>query len=63
MGLKEMRDNGGRRSEYERRIYLHLGPVLEKRWGRDRRSGFDRRSEAHMNVKPFIERRKAFSRA
>jgi hypothetical protein len=63
MGLKILRDNGGRRSLYDRRIYLHLGPVLEKRWGRDRRSGLDRRSEQHLNIRPLYERRKSFGEA
>ena len=27
----------------DRRFRIHLGPVLEKRRSRDRRSGFDRR--------------------
>jgi hypothetical protein len=42
MIIQTFRDNGGRRTE-DRRYYLHLGPVLEKRRGKDRRTGFERR--------------------
>ncbi len=38
-----IKDDGGRRSLSDRRHHVHLGPVFEKRRGKDRRSGFDRR--------------------
>jgi hypothetical protein len=43
MNIQEVRDNGGRRTLEDRRYYIHLGPVLEKRRGKDRRNGFERR--------------------
>ncbi len=43
MNIQIFRDNGGRRTLENRRYYIHLGPVLEKRRGKDRRNGFDRR--------------------
>jgi len=60
MTLISQKDNGGRRSRYDRRIYLLLSPVLEKRRGRDRRSGIDRRTIQISKFKPQSERRKAF---
>jgi len=61
MEVISQKDNGGRRSRYDRRIYLLLSPVLEKRHGRDRRSGIDRRSFQDRNFRPPSERRKAFA--
>lgn len=43
MNIQAFRDNGGRRTLEDRRFYIHLGPVLKKRRGMDRRDGFDRR--------------------
>ena len=43
MNIQVFRDNGGRRTLENRRYYIHLGAVLEKRRGKDRRNGFDRR--------------------
>ena len=43
MNIQAFRNNGGRRTLKDRRYYIHLGPVLEKRRGKDRRNGFDRR--------------------
>jgi hypothetical protein len=43
MNIHAFRDNGGRRTLEDRRYYFHLGPVLEKRRGKDRRNGLDRR--------------------
>ncbi len=43
MNIQAFRDNGGRRTLENRRYYIHLGPVFEKRRGKDRRNGFDRR--------------------
>ena len=42
MIIQTFKDNGVRRTE-DRRYYLHSGPVLEKRRGKDRRTGFERR--------------------
>jgi hypothetical protein len=55
-----MKDKGGRRFRFKRRSDISAGPVLEKRAGRERRSGLDRR----RNPDPIIritgdERRKA----
>ena len=53
-------DNGGRRLGQDRRKYIHLGPVLEKRSGKDRRSGFDRRKIQNPAIRIIgDERRKA----
>ena len=56
-----VKDNGGRRRFADRRYHAPLGPVLEKRKGKERRKGFDRRKVQD----PFIrmvddERRKVF---
>ena len=54
-----MKDNGGRRIMYDRRICFHMGPVLEKRNGRDRRSGRDRRNSLAQSLDSHQERRRA----
>ncbi len=38
-----LHDNGGRRSGIERREFLYNGHIPERRSGKDRRSGLDRR--------------------
>ncbi len=43
MDTVSFRDKGGRRSRIDRRSQAYWGPVLEKRTGRLRRSGIDRR--------------------
>ena len=43
MNIQPCRDNGGRRTLEDRRYSIYLGPVLEKRRGKDRRNGLDRR--------------------
>ena len=53
-----MKDNGGRRLMYDRRISYHMGPVLEKRNGRERRSGRDRRSNLAQPLALNQERRR-----
>ena len=40
----KMTDNGGTRSETNRRKFQSIDYIPEKRSGRDRRKGFDRRS-------------------
>ena len=55
------RDKGGRRSLYDRRLQADWGPVLEKRSGRHRRSGFDRRRIKDPIIRiTGDERRKVF---
>jgi hypothetical protein len=61
MTVISQKDNGGRRARYDRRIYLLLSPVLEKRHGRDRRCGVDRRSIQDNKFRPQSERRRAFA--
>jgi hypothetical protein len=59
MYIRTFRDNGGRRTE-DRRYYLHLGPVLEKRKVKDRRTGFERRQVRDPVIRIVgNERRKA----
>lgn len=38
-----LKDNGGRRSGKDRRIFAYAGYLPERRAGQDRRSGLDRR--------------------
>ena len=40
-----MKDNGGTRSGTDRRKFQYTAHIPEKRAGRDRRKGFDRRSQ------------------
>ena len=40
---KILHDNGGRRSGVERREFSYYGHIPERRSGKDRRSGIDRR--------------------
>jgi len=42
-------DNGGRRLEIDRRQFSYDYHVPERRSGKDRRSGFDRRLEARSS--------------
>ncbi len=39
----ELKDNGGRRSGKDRRVFSYAGYLPERRTGRERRSGLDRR--------------------
>jgi hypothetical protein len=60
MNIQTFRDNGGRRTLEDRRYYFHLGPGLEKRIGKDRRNGFERRQVRDPVVRIVgDERRKA----
>ena len=60
MNIQTFRDNGGRRTLEDRRYYIHLGPVLEKRRSKDRRNGFERRQVRDPVVRIVgDERRKA----
>lgn len=51
-------DNGGRRSGIERREFSYAGYLPERRKGKDRRSGQDRR--VHVPVRRQDERRAVF---
>jgi hypothetical protein len=60
MNIQTFRDNGGRRTLEDRRYYIYVGPVLEKRRGKDRRNGFERRQVRDPVVRIVgDERRKA----
>ncbi|MGD2271803.1 MAG: hypothetical protein PVI06_15480 [Desulfobacterales bacterium] len=53
-----MMDNGGRRLRVDRRKVVVTGYSPERRSGKDRRTGLDRRSVKKMKIKPGRERRK-----
>ncbi len=60
MNIQAFRDNGGRGTLEDRRYYIYVGPVLEKRRGKDRRNGFERRQVRDPVVRIVgDERRKA----
>lgn len=42
--INTFRDNGGRRSGIDRRIFSYAGHIPERRFGEDRRSAEDRRA-------------------
>lgn len=42
-------DNGGRRSGIERQQFSYTAHIPERRSGKERRSGFDRRLEPRMS--------------
>ena len=61
MNADLFRDRGGRRSLHDRRSQEYWGPVLEKRSGRLRRSGIDRRRLKDPIIRIIgDERRKVF---
>jgi hypothetical protein len=43
-----LKDNGGRRSGKDRRIFAYAGYLPERRAGLDRRSGLDRRKASRF---------------
>lgn len=53
-------DNGGRRSGIERRLFSYTIHIPERRSGKERRSGVDRRIERVLKLPIEIERRAAF---
>jgi hypothetical protein len=71
--VKELRDNGGRRSGIDRRQFSYSDHIPERRSSQERRSGLDRRSglerRSYMDLslgkgkdrRSDIERRAAFS--
>jgi hypothetical protein len=63
MELIDFQGRGGRRSATDRRLGAFSGPVLEKRSGRNRRTGFDRRRFKDPIIRIVgDERRKAFQK-
>jgi len=52
-------DNGGRRSGFDRRQFLYYVHVPERRSGKDRRSGVDRRA-VPLTFRRDKERRRIF---
>ena len=48
MNAHQLSDNGGRRLGIDRRQFLYNGHLPERRSGKDRRSGLDRRLETRM---------------
>ena len=56
MNRKTLYDNGGRRSGSDRRRILYAVHIPEQRWGKERRSVLDRRSERY-SYRGDIERR------
>jgi hypothetical protein len=55
-----MMDNGGRRLWVDRRKVKIAGFSPERRSGKDRRIGLDRRGSAQLKIKKEKERRKKF---
>ena len=53
-------DNGGRRSGVERRQFSYFAHVPERRSGKDRRNGLDRRTERGSELEYDKERRMIF---
>ena len=45
---KYLIDNGGRRFGDDRRFYAYNGHLPERRFGENRRSGFDRRTKPRL---------------
>ncbi len=58
MKIQAFKDNGGRRTLEDRRYYIYLGPVLEKRRGKDRRNGLDRRTVRNPVVRIIGDERR-----
>jgi hypothetical protein len=59
-GSKSLKDNGGRRSGFERRHYTANIHIPERRSGKDRRRGVDRRKNFVAGEAPSEERRAGF---
>jgi hypothetical protein len=59
MGKESVRDNGGSRSGVERRQYSSNIHIPERRSGKNRRSGLDRRIASVLRGKYAMERRAA----
>jgi hypothetical protein len=63
MEFKNLRDNGGARSGFERRRYTTYIHIPERRSGKERRSGEDRRKDPVPRGINAVERRDAFSQS
>jgi hypothetical protein len=63
MEFKNLRDNGGARSGFERRRYTTNIHIPERRSGKGRRSGEDRRKDLLPRGINAVERRDAFSQS
>jgi hypothetical protein len=46
----QLRDNGGRRSGKDRRVFSYAGYLPERRTGMERRSGSDRRKATRYHM-------------
>ena len=57
-----MNDNGGRRSGFERRQISYSINIPERRYGKERRIGIDRRSRKGDKIEDPKERRVMFGR-
>jgi hypothetical protein len=53
-------DNRGRRSGIDRRKFSYAMVIPERRCGKDRRTGLDRRSVQQVRVEYDFERRRVF---
>lgn len=54
-------DHGGRRSGIERRQFTYMFHIPERRSGKDRRSGFDRRTQKTEVLPLELERRQVYT--
>ena len=55
-----IKDNAGRRSGIERRVFLYTIHIPERRSGKERRKGLDRRNEKGFKLPIDFERRAVF---
>ena len=55
-----IKDNAGRRSGIERRVFLYTIHIPERRSGKERREGLDRRNEKGFKLPIDFERRAVF---
>ena len=58
--LNLMVDKGGRRSRIDRRIFSYGVVLADRRSGKGRRSGLDRRVSPQLKLNKDLERRQAF---
>ena len=58
--ITKIDDNGGTRSVADRRQYSIINYKSERRFGKERRSGVDRRKEQRFRGEKAIERRELF---
>jgi hypothetical protein len=55
-----IKDNAGRRSGIERRVFLYAIHIPERRSGKERRKGLDRRNKKGFRLPIDFERRVVF---